>query len=60
MSASKSAYLTALSEHIDQCEYDLKSLREMLSKGKFSRLKQHTTKRTLQMLIESAIGLAKH
>ncbi|AMO67003.1 hypothetical protein DOK_02091 [gamma proteobacterium BDW918] len=60
MSTSNSAYLSALAEHIDQCEYDLKSLKDILAIRNFSRLEQHAAERTLQILIESAIGLAKH
>ena len=60
MSRSNSAYLIALSEHINQCEYDLKSLQDILAIRKLSRLEQHAAERTLQILIESAIGLAKH
>ena len=60
MSASNSAYLLALSEHLDQCEYDLKLLQNILAARNLSRLEQHAAERTLQILIESAIGLAKH
>jgi len=60
MSSSNSAYLSALSEHINQCEYDLQTLKNMLASRSLSRLEQHAAERTLQILIESAIGLAKH
>ncbi|RNL67210.1 type VII toxin-antitoxin system HepT family RNase toxin [Zhongshania marina] len=60
MSPANSAYLLALSEHIGLCEHDLKTLQDILTERDLSRLEQHAAERTLQVLIESAIGLAKH
>lgn len=54
------AYLNAQKEHIDQCELDLSELKQRLQKGPWSRFEQRATERTLQVLIESCIGLAKH
>lgn len=54
------AYLGAQKEHIDQCELDLQELKCRLQQGPWSRFEQRAAERTLQVLIESCIGLAKH
>lgn len=54
------AYLRALSEHIDNCRHDLETLREILVTRDWTRLEQTAAERTLQVLIESCIGAAKH
>ena len=60
MTAPNSAYLLAATEHLNQCEEDLRALREILQARSLQRLEQHAAERTLQVLIEAAIGLAKH
>ncbi|MDV2857164.1 MULTISPECIES: type VII toxin-antitoxin system HepT family RNase toxin [Oceanimonas] len=54
------AYLSAQKEHVDQCELDLDELKQRLQQGPWSRFEQRAAERTLQVLIESCIGLAKH
>lgn len=54
------AYLNAQKEHIDQCELDLRELKKRVQKKPWSRFEQRAAERTLQVLIESCIGLAKH
>ncbi|WP_445396749.1 type VII toxin-antitoxin system HepT family RNase toxin [Zobellella sp. An-6] len=54
------AYLNAQKEHVDQCELDLAELKRRLQQGPWSRFEQRAAERTLQVLIESCIGLAKH
>ncbi|MFC3285749.1 type VII toxin-antitoxin system HepT family RNase toxin [Litchfieldella rifensis] len=54
------AYLDALDNHLDECQADIKLLRDILQQRPWSRLEQHAAERTLQVLIESCIGIAKH
>lgn len=54
------AYLVALNEHIDECEIDIETLKQIVSQRPWSRLERHAAERTLQVLIESCIGVAKH
>ncbi|GGY07582.1 hypothetical protein GCM10007160_38850 [Litchfieldella qijiaojingensis] len=54
------AYLDALDNHLKECQADVEILRDILSQRPWSRLEQHAAERTLQVLIESCIGVAKH
>ena len=54
------AYLSAQKEHIDQCELDLIELKKRQQIAPWTRFEQRAAERTLQVLIESCIGLAKH
>lgn len=54
------AYLDALRSHLDNCQIDIGTLRDILQQRPWSRLEQHAAERTLQVLIESCIGVAKH
>lgn len=54
------AYLNAQKEHVDQCELDLTELKRRLQQAPWSRFEQRAAERTLQVLIASCIGLAKH
>ena len=54
------AYIDALLSHLDACRMDIETLRDILSQRPWSRLEQHAAERTLQILIESCIGAAKH
>ncbi|QTF91319.1 DUF86 domain-containing protein [Halomonas sp. BM-2019] len=54
------AYLLAVGTHLDECETDIATLREILAERPWSRLERHAAERTLQILIEGCIGLAKH
>jgi uncharacterized protein YutE (UPF0331/DUF86 family) len=54
------AYLLALGRHLDECEMDIATLKDILSERPWSRLERHAAERTLQVLIEGCIGVAKH
>lgn len=54
------AYLLAVGDHLNECETDLDTLRKLLASRPWSRLERHAAERTLQVLIEGCIGLAKH
>jgi len=52
--------LLALGRHLDECEMDIATLKDILSERPWSRLERHAAERTLQVLIEGCIGVAKH
>lgn len=54
------AYLLAVGNHLAECEADIAMLGAILADRPWSRLERHAAERTLQILIESCIGLAKH
>lgn len=54
-----SAYLEAQRQHLDECEQDIASLATILQQRAWSRIERHGAERTLQILIEACIGLAK-
>ncbi|MCE3026719.1 DUF86 domain-containing protein [Salinicola sp. DM10] len=54
------AYLDALGDHLNECQADIDVLRDISRQRPWSRLEQHAAARTLQVLIESCIGVAKH
>ncbi|TFH86666.1 DUF86 domain-containing protein [Billgrantia azerbaijanica] len=54
------AYLMAVGDHLDECETDIANLKTILADRPWSRLERHAAERTLQVLIEGCIGLAKH
>lgn len=54
------AYLHALRDHLHECEDDIQTLGDILATRPWTRLEQHAAERTLQILIESCIGAAKH
>lgn len=60
MSLSNKAYTLAQKEHLAECEQDLDTLKKRLEQGGWSRLERAAAERTLQVLIESCIGIAKH
>ncbi len=55
-----SAYLLSISDHADECEQDLQELQKRLTEGHWSRFDELAAERSLQVLIEAAIGIAKH
>lgn len=59
-SSPQSAYLLAQRQHLAECAQDLADLRTILQQRQWSRLERHAAERTLQILIEACIGLAKH
>jgi uncharacterized protein YutE (UPF0331/DUF86 family) len=54
------AYIVAQRQHLDDCEIDLQNLAEVLEHRAWTRIERSATERTLQLLIESCIGIAKH
>jgi len=54
------SYLTSLTEHVNECERDLLLLRQKLDVEPWSRFEELAAERSLQLLIEAAIGAAKH
>lgn len=54
------AYLMALGDHLDECEADIATLEAIRAERPWSRLERHAAERTLQVLIEGCIGVAKH
>jgi uncharacterized protein YutE (UPF0331/DUF86 family) len=54
------AYLTAQRQHLTDCELDLQALAELLENRDWTRLERSAAERTLHLLIESCIGIAKH
>jgi uncharacterized protein YutE (UPF0331/DUF86 family) len=53
------AYLTAQRQHLTDCELDLQALAELLERRAWTRLERSAAERTLHLLIESCIGIAK-
>jgi hypothetical protein len=53
-------YLLSLADHASGCEADLIQLRERLEQGLWGRFDQLAAERSLQILIDGAIGAAKH
>ena len=56
----QSAYLNAQRQHLEECEQDLAELGTLLEQRPWSRIERHAAERSLQLLIEACIGLAKH
>ena len=56
----QSAYLKAQRQHLEECEQDLAELGTLLEQRRWSRIERHAAERSLQLLIEACIGLAKH
>ncbi|MCE8002245.1 MULTISPECIES: type VII toxin-antitoxin system HepT family RNase toxin [Billgrantia] len=54
------AYLVALRQHVAECETDIATLERIVKERPWSRLERHAAERTLQVLIEGCIGVAKH
>lgn len=60
MNYSVNAYTTAQRQHLAECEQDLETLRGELESRSWTRIERSAAERTLQVLIESCIGIAKH
>ncbi|SFX75903.1 type VII toxin-antitoxin system HepT family RNase toxin [Marinospirillum alkaliphilum] len=54
------SYLFSLTEHVNECERDLFLLKEKMLLQPWSRFEELAAERSLQLLIEAAIGVAKH
>lgn len=53
-------YTISVRHHLDECEQDLTELKQILAERSWRRLEQSAAERTLQVLIESCIGVAKN
>lgn len=60
MNYATNAYTTAQRQHLSECEQDLETLRAALESRSWTRIERSAAERTLQVLIESCIGIAKH
>lgn len=60
MTLANDAYVTAQKEHLAECEQDLDELQSILEQRPWGRLERAAAERTLQVLIESCVGIAKH
>ncbi|MBA2778961.1 type VII toxin-antitoxin system HepT family RNase toxin [Billgrantia kenyensis] len=54
------SYLVSLRQHIEECETDIGTLNQIAKGRPWTRLERHAAERTLQILIEGCIGVAKH
>lgn len=55
-----SPYKTSLTIHLDECEQDLAELKGILSERPWRRIERSAAERTLQVLLEGCIGVAKN
>lgn len=53
-------YLIAIEQHCFECVEDLNLLSEIVQTRAFNRLEKRAAERSLQVLIEACIGVAKH
>jgi len=53
-------YIYSMTEHLAQINCDLQGLTELSQKGSLSRYEYKAAERSLQVLIEVCIGIAKH
>lgn len=54
------AYILAMEGHLKECRVDLDRLHEIFTETQPSRFEMKVAERTLQVLIEACIGIAKH
>lgn len=59
MTDSGNAYVAAKNRRLASCELDLQALAELLEQRAWTRLERSAAERTLHLLIESCIGIAK-
>ena len=53
-------YIFSMREHLAELKSDLQGLNEIINKRALSRYEYRASERTLQVLIEACIGIAKH
>ncbi|PPD33757.1 MAG: hypothetical protein CTY19_06220 [Methylomonas sp.] len=53
-------YILSMREHLDELKSELQGLTDIISQRTFSRYEYRAAERSLQMLIEGCIGIAKH
>ena len=53
-------YIFSMAEHLDEIESDLQGLNHISHKRVLSRYEYRAAERSLQVLIEACIGIAKH
>ena len=54
-----SAYVTAMREHLEQLSEELNELKTLAQQNELNTLMQRASERTLQILVEACIGIAK-
>ena len=54
------AYILAMEAHLKECRVDLDRLHDIFAKTQPSRFEMKVAERTLQVLIEACVGIAKH
>jgi uncharacterized protein YutE (UPF0331/DUF86 family) len=53
-------YILSMREHLDELKSELQGLTDIISQRSLSRYEYLAAERSLQMLIEACIGIAKH
>lgn len=53
-------YILSMREHIDELQSELQGLTDIINHRDFNRYEYRAAERTLQILIEACIGIAKH
>lgn len=53
-------YIFSMREHLSELQSDLNGLSEIIEQRELSRYEYRAAERTLQVLIEACIGIAKH
>lgn len=53
-------YLFSMQEHLAELKSELQGLNDIIKQRELSRYEYRASERTLQMLIEACIGIAKH
>lgn len=53
-------YIFSMQEHLEELKSDLQGLTEIISQRDLSRYEYRAAERSLQILIEACIGIAKH
>jgi uncharacterized protein YutE (UPF0331/DUF86 family) len=54
------AYILAMEAHLNECRVDLDRLHDIFTKAQPSHFEMRVAERTLQVLIEACVGIAKH
>ena len=53
-------YILSMREHLNEIQSELHGLTEIINQRDFNRYEYRASERTLQILIEACIGIAKH
>jgi uncharacterized protein YutE (UPF0331/DUF86 family) len=52
--------ILSMREHLNEIQSDLHALTEIINQRNFNRYEYRAAERTLQILIEACVGIAKH